>query len=551
MKKIYSFIFSLFFIFLLCNVVFAVDYPKPVGFVNDFAGLLSVDVKNNLEQVLKQYEKETFIEIAVVTVKSLEELSVEEYTLGLAEKWGVGKKGKDNGIVFLVALTERKIRIEVGYGMEPDLPDSMAGSIIRHYIVPSFKEGRMAEGVVSGTKAILKALGEEPYEARLEERKRLAEEKRIKSQHDRKLFLSIVLIGVLVLLFVASIIFVAHLLIKASRKKKMLKKTCLENEKMLAEGKSNLIKAENDFATIYFELINLCRYNPPTVLNELFRRYQNFFSCITELREKIAYLVEGEKNFRQSLTIRLDVEKVLEESQKMASFLSDIKDVGKRIEDAKSVSPKLEQQILFGLQEIEKKAEHKDVKEETKELLRAARKKYDEVKKFKKEPVDWIALSALFLAITHDLSKISKLADGDVSFAKDAREKGPGLLKSIPKLVKEAEDKVSDSDVSSSTRNLVSDAKKKFNKTAPDVGNSLTWVVAYAIFMAVQSQLNEAIKKAADDIEEEARRRRRKRSASRSSSYGGHSSSYGGSSGSSFGGFGGGSFGGGGASGGW
>ena len=124
-------------------------------------------------------------------------------------------------------------------------------------------------------------------------------------------------------------------------------------------------------------------------------------------------------------------------------------------------------------------------------------------------------------------------------------------MKKIPLLISKAEGKISDSDVSGSTRRLVSDAKNKFKKTASDINNSLlAWVTAYGILLAIQSQLNDAMRKAANDIEEEEAMCRRRRSES-CNSY--SSSSYGGSSGggSGFGGFGGGGFGGGGASGSW
>jgi uncharacterized protein len=98
--------------------------PEPQGYVNDFANLLSAGVEESLEATLAQYEAETTNELAVVTIKTLGGKSIEEYSISLAEKWGVGQKDKDNGAVILVAETEREIRIEVGYGLEPVLTDA-------------------------------------------------------------------------------------------------------------------------------------------------------------------------------------------------------------------------------------------------------------------------------------------------------------------------------------------------------------------------------------------------------------------------------------------
>lgn len=135
------------------------QYPSPRGFVNDFAGILDASTTARLDARLRDFQKTTTIEVAVVTVPSLQELTVEDYTNALARKWGVGNKKKDNGVVFLVAPQERKTRVEVGYGLESRLTDIQAKAIIENAIVPLFKAGRMADGIVAGTEQILAVLG--------------------------------------------------------------------------------------------------------------------------------------------------------------------------------------------------------------------------------------------------------------------------------------------------------------------------------------------------------------------------------------------------------
>ncbi len=168
-KTLFSSLLAVLFLFGLAGA--DVKYPNFVGHVNDFAKIFPADTAKKLETELRTYKEQTSIEIAVVTVPSLEGLSVEDYTIGLARKWGVGNKKKDDGVVLLVAPNERKVRIEVGYGLEPDLTDSQAGRVIRDQIIPLFKEGRMADGVVAGVAGVLQQLGEKPYQERLEERK--------------------------------------------------------------------------------------------------------------------------------------------------------------------------------------------------------------------------------------------------------------------------------------------------------------------------------------------------------------------------------------------
>ena len=142
----------------LLAIGFAQEIPKPVGHVNDFAGILPKDMSNRLEAKLRAYKTETSNEVSVVTVKSLGGMSVEDYTIRLAKAWGVGNKKKDNGVVFLIAPNDRKCRIEVGYGLEPKLTDIQAKRIIESVVIPKFKQGQMPAGVESGTESILLAL---------------------------------------------------------------------------------------------------------------------------------------------------------------------------------------------------------------------------------------------------------------------------------------------------------------------------------------------------------------------------------------------------------
>lgn len=149
--------------FLLVPSLLAQEFPRPTGFVNDFAQVLSSEVREDLERDLTSFEIQTSVEIAIVTVNSLEETTIEDYSVLLFEDWKIGKKDKDNGVLLLVAPDERKVKIEVGYGLEPVLTDARAGRIIREEITPSFKSGDFDQGVTKGVAAIKKVVagGEE------------------------------------------------------------------------------------------------------------------------------------------------------------------------------------------------------------------------------------------------------------------------------------------------------------------------------------------------------------------------------------------------------
>ena len=145
------------------------NLPEYQGFVNDYAGLLSPAVKTQLDARLSQLEKETTAEVAVVTVKSLEGDSIDEYAVRLFEKWKIGKKDKNNGVLFLVALDDRKMRIEVGYGLEPLITDGRAGRIRDNDVIPRFKQDDYEGGIVAGVASIEKYIRDGTPPAPLEE----------------------------------------------------------------------------------------------------------------------------------------------------------------------------------------------------------------------------------------------------------------------------------------------------------------------------------------------------------------------------------------------
>jgi len=150
--------FSIVAVGLLNTFAWAVpNYPKPQGYVTDAANVLDAAARQQLESQLATFKKSTSIEIAVVTVPSLEGETVETYANGLFSQWGIGKKNKNNGLLILVAPTEHKTRIEVGYGLEPVLTDGQAGEIIREQMIPRFKEGDYGQGVI-GSVSVLEGI---------------------------------------------------------------------------------------------------------------------------------------------------------------------------------------------------------------------------------------------------------------------------------------------------------------------------------------------------------------------------------------------------------
>lgn len=145
--------------FCLClPVLFALQVlPRPDGYVTDRAGLLSPAEETDLEAALRAFEKKTSNQVVVAILPSLEGDSLEDFSIRLAETWKVGQKGRDNGAIFLIFKNDRKMRIEVGYGLEGALTDALAGQIISGVVAPYFRKGDYSGGILAGTDAIMKA----------------------------------------------------------------------------------------------------------------------------------------------------------------------------------------------------------------------------------------------------------------------------------------------------------------------------------------------------------------------------------------------------------
>ncbi|EPC3540624.1 TPM domain-containing protein [Aeromonas hydrophila] len=139
----------------------APTFPALSGRVVDEANLMSRKQAHQLTQQLAAFEKRSGIQLVVVSIDTLAGDTIEEYGYQLGRHWGIGQKGKDNGVLLLIAQDERKVRIEVGYGLEGALPDAIAANIIQTRILPAFKRGDMVAGVVAGSQAIMQALAGE------------------------------------------------------------------------------------------------------------------------------------------------------------------------------------------------------------------------------------------------------------------------------------------------------------------------------------------------------------------------------------------------------
>ncbi len=140
---------------LFVTHVFGDHYPQYKNYVNDFANVISNDTEKKLNAKLKEYDDKTSNQIAVATITSLEGEEIENYSIHLAEQWAPGTKEKDNGIIMLFAMNDRKMRIEVGQGLEGDVTDIESKHILDDIIRPEFKSENYDAGITKGIDAVI------------------------------------------------------------------------------------------------------------------------------------------------------------------------------------------------------------------------------------------------------------------------------------------------------------------------------------------------------------------------------------------------------------
>ena len=160
-KKIFLYIFMMFIFQGQTTESISAQFPEPVGYVNDFAEVLSANTYNNLGNILREFNSKTGAEIAVVTVKDMGGLDEFTYAVELFKEWGIGSKERDDGILILVAVQERRLRIEVGYGLEHIITDARAGQIADQYMVPYLKKNDWNTAISQGTLAVASIIAEE------------------------------------------------------------------------------------------------------------------------------------------------------------------------------------------------------------------------------------------------------------------------------------------------------------------------------------------------------------------------------------------------------
>lgn len=155
---------KLFFIIIFFGSILQasdIELPEPRGFINDFAGIISGEYELRMAALAQEVEEKTGAELVVVTVRDMGGLDEKEYANRLFEAWKIGKKGEDNGVLLFLALKERRVRIETGYGIESLIPDGFAGELLDTYVVEELRQGHYDLALYRGLTAIAGVIAED------------------------------------------------------------------------------------------------------------------------------------------------------------------------------------------------------------------------------------------------------------------------------------------------------------------------------------------------------------------------------------------------------
>ena len=156
MKRLLTAILLLLAIALQAAPLFAADttFPRPMGAVNDFANVIPAGERDTMENLAREVLQKTGTAVVVATVPTVGDRTADDYATRLYESWGIGRKGEDKGVLILLALKERRVRIETGYGVEGILPDGVVGEILRLHVIPHLKQGDYGKGLMNAMSAV-------------------------------------------------------------------------------------------------------------------------------------------------------------------------------------------------------------------------------------------------------------------------------------------------------------------------------------------------------------------------------------------------------------
>lgn len=480
---------------LSCNsFAFASKFPKPVGHVNDFAGVIPESSEKELEIQLRDYEKKTDIEIAVVTVSSLEGMEVEDFTQELVSspEWKVGKASKNNGVVLLVAPNDRRMRIHTGYGMEEDMPDALAKRIINEVMIPLFKQGRTADGIVAGTASLIRELGTKPFVQRQEERRLAAEkrlrEERLASEH-RALMAKMTAITIIVS---AGVLLIGYMLYSWYRRRKRLQEQYKKNTRLLADCDTEINSLGSHHSKVESLLASFKLSHPREVWGPLAQSVEKNPQLLSGFKTKVGKIKISHLNgtFEDADSVKKSVQELQALMKELSQELENIENAAAQAEKAQKDAHLLLKNLPGQTDSLREKLNHQDVSSETRERLKKSEAEYEKVLSLsKREPankINWLKAAAALAAVEIALRDIDQAAEKETASAAKSRM----MLKNIAESLKLLKMTIEHDDVSDASRKQARKAFEEYDELSSScrngTGKGLNWVAALAGLVAIK-----------------------------------------------------------------
>ena len=205
-RRILIVVFAAFVLLTAVKLDAAAIPSAPDNYIYDGAGIINASDYQSITRFLSELDRKTTAQVAVATVATTEPDVIETYAVKLFQQWGIGRRGKDNGVLFLIAKDDRKMRIEVGYGLEGALPDAICNRIINAIVVPEFKDEKFSDGVLKGTSAIVSLVAKE-YNVEITGEENDVYNNVRSSQNDNSSLLTLLIIFIFLIIFFMPLIY--------------------------------------------------------------------------------------------------------------------------------------------------------------------------------------------------------------------------------------------------------------------------------------------------------------------------------------------------------
>lgn len=470
--------------FLLVGVsnVLAVDYPKAQGVVNDFASILSQSQEEEIKSDLIRFENETTIEVAVVTIGSLGGEAIENYAAGLANAWGVGKAGKDNGIMFLVAPNERKVRIAFGGGLQNTKNNQLAQEVIDKVIIPQFKAGKMDQGVLLGVDSIIKSFGNVSKEVVSPKVSELGEK--------RFFMFWKILIAVVLGLMSAWYLYTITLWFIRARKFKS------ENQSLVLSCRKDFQKICDGLSKAKIVLADLEK----KYTESIWQKYKAKFRLI-DVDEMNRLLVNAEAECKKNIFFRKrarDLIDVLRSKIKLnTDILKKINSLPEAIIKAQMTIRESITETQLVILDLESLIVNGEVPKESIELFVKTKKIFLEKKQnyefFDLEKVDWIVYADVFTKILGATKTVREKIKNEMEMIQKAIIEGPKLLEQMPQTIKKMELMNFNSNRARQLAGQARDKSQQINVlTDRSNGSGVDWLLIYLLLTDFNDSCSQA-----------------------------------------------------------